>query len=102
MGHSNNGNSGPLTFAKPQIPIIGQPFAIRGWFPTVLLVCNCAGKEPVMVPRGAAAQCPSCKKLYTIQQIAMTPDGNINFGIGVMTREDAAEMAEQVKGSILG
>jgi hypothetical protein len=96
----NNGNGrSPLAFQpKNSIPIIGQPFEIRGWFPTVLLVCNCDGKHPVMIPRGAAAQCPSCKKLYTIQQIAFTPDGNVNFGIGMMTPEAMAEMAATVGG----
>lgn len=100
MGHDNNGHKPTLAFKAPAgLPIIGQPFTIKNWFPTVLLVCNCEGKEPVMVPRGGAAQCPACKKIYSIQQVAMTPDGNVNFGIGVMTPEDAADAS---KGHILG
>jgi hypothetical protein len=90
---SNGNGHGPLTFNKKQaVPIVGQPFSINGWFPTVLLTCHCEAKAPVMIPRGAAAQCPGCKKLYTIQQIAFTPDGNVNFGIGMMTPEDASAL----------
>lgn len=103
MDDGNNGHKPTLAFKGPNaIPIVGQPFTIKAWFPTVMLVCNCEGKQPVMIPRGAAAQCPSCKKLYTIQQLAFTPEGNVNFGIGVMTPEAAAEMAGAAKGSILG
>lgn len=102
MSH-DNGHKPTLACKAPNtIPIIGQPFTVRGWFPTVLLVCNCDAHEPVMIPRGAAAQCPGCKKLYTIQQLAFTPEGNVNFGIGIMTPEAAAEMAHSEEGSIHG
>lgn len=95
MNDNGNGHKPALAFKAPAgLPIIGQPFTIKAWFPTVMLVCNCEGKEPVMVPRGGAAPCPACKKLYSIQQVAMTPDGNVNFGIGVMTPEDAAEASK--------
>lgn len=100
---NDNGHKSPLAFKAPAgVPIIGQPFTIKSWFPTVMLVCNCEGKEPVMIPRGGAAPCPACKKLYSIQQVQFTPDGGVQFGIGVMTPEDAADLADQVKGSILG
>lgn len=83
--HNGNGHGGPLQFKSPnEIPIVGQPFTIKGWFPTVLLVCNCEGKEPVMLPRGGGAQCPSCKKVFTIQSVQFSPDGNVGFGIGMM------------------
>lgn len=96
---NDNGHKPALAFKAPNnLPIVGQPFTIKGWFPTVMLVCNCEGKEPVMVPRGAAAQCPACKKLYTIQQLAFTPDGNVNFGIGIMTPDDMANLAKATEG----
>jgi hypothetical protein len=81
---NNNGQRPPLSF-KPvnDIPIIGQPFTIKGWFPTVLLTCNCAKPEAVMIPRGGAAACPSCGRIYSIQVV----QGNVQFGIGVMTPE---------------
>jgi hypothetical protein len=85
----------PLSFrpSPENIPIVGQPFLIKGWYPTVLLVCNCEAREALMLPRGAAVQCPGCKRLYTIQQI-LAPAG-VQFGIGVMTAEDAAPGAAE-------
>jgi hypothetical protein len=89
----------PLLFKGPNVPIVGQPFAIRGWFPTVLLQCNCsAAHEAIMIPRGAAGQCPACKKVYAIQQVVMTPDGQITFGIGIMVAD--ADPADVPKPSI--
>lgn len=91
MDHNGNGHKPALAF-KPanNISIVGQPFTIKGWFPTVLLVCNCEGKEPVMVPRGGAAMCPACKKIYSIQAVR----GDVNFGIGVMSPEQANDAAK--------
>ena len=94
----DNGHKPALAFKGPAVPIIGQPFTIKSWFPTVMLVCNCEAKEAVMIPRGSGSQCPGCKKVYTIQQLAFGPDGKVQFGIGVMAPEDAADAA---KGSIL-
>lgn len=95
----DNGHKPALAFKAPSgIAIIGAPFTIKSWFPTVLLVCNCEGKEPVMIPRGGAAPCPACKRLYTIQQVVFTPDGNVNFGIGMMSPEDAADLVKATEG----
>lgn len=97
MGH-DNGQKPPLAFNPPGgIPILGQPFVIKGWFPTVLLGCNCGAHEAVMVPRGGASQCPACKRVFSIQQMVIT--GQVQFGIGVAAPEDAGDA---VKGSILG
>jgi hypothetical protein len=98
MAHSNgNGHPPALAFApKPSdsIPIVGQPFTIKGWFPTVLLVCNCDAKEALMIPRGGGAQCPGCKRIFSIQQI-VAPAG-VTFGIGMMTPDEMAALAEGV------
>jgi hypothetical protein len=85
--HNGQKPPAPLRFNGLDIPVVGQPFTIKGWFPTVLLVCNCRGKEPIMIPRGAGGQCPSCKRVYTIQQIH-TP--GIQFGIGILQPDGAA------------
>lgn len=99
----NNGHKPPLAFKAPAgVTIIGQPFTIKAWFPTVMLVCNCEGKEPVMVPRGGGAPCPSCRKIYSIQQVQFTEAGGVQFGIGIMAPDTEAEMAGAAKGSILG
>jgi hypothetical protein len=99
MNNENgNGQRPALAFKQqqPQVAIIGQPFTIKGWFPTVLLVCNCGANEALMVPRGAGAQCPACKRVFTIQAV----QGNVQFGIGMMTGEDFA--ASILKDSIHG
>lgn len=100
--HNGNGHKRALAFSPPKgIPLVGQPFTIKGWFPTVLLTCNCEGKEPVMIPRGGAAQCPACKNIYTIRQI-QAPAG-VNFGIGVTSAEEVQAMADAGNsGGLLG
>lgn len=93
-GNGHNGHTPALAF-KPStgIPIIGQPFTIKGWFPTVLLICNCGKGEAVMVPKGGAAACPACSRVFTIQAV----QGNVQFGIGIMVPDGAED-----KGAIHG
>jgi hypothetical protein len=73
------------------IPIIGQPAVVKGWAAQVMLVCNCADKEPVLVPIGGLGECPACHRKFLVQTItfdARTNQAQINVGL-VMTREDA-------------
>ncbi len=52
-----------------ELPIIGLPYAIKGWFLTLNLVCNCDAKEPIMVvgSLGAVAKCPACNRVFQVQ-----------------------------------
>ena len=64
------------------IPIVGQPFTIRDWYPTLLLVCHCKAQAPVIVSR-SAGQCPGCHKRYSIQGLQVSPQGQMTWQIGI-------------------
>lgn len=66
----------------PDIPIVGQPFTLRDWYPTLLLVCNCEAKAPLIVSR-TPGQCAGCKKLYSVQGMQVTPQGHIQWQIAI-------------------
>lgn len=76
----------PLAF-KPAIPIIGQPFQIKGWFSTVLIVCNCPAKESIVIPQAAAARCPSCGRVF-LNQGPIIQNNSIIHAIGMAVPED--------------
>jgi hypothetical protein len=84
-GNNGNGKAGDLLeFGnRRDVPIIGQPFTIKGWLPTVLIVCNCEGKEPLLIQRSSPTVCPTCKRTFTVAQVV----GQVNFGIGVAAPE---------------
>jgi hypothetical protein len=88
MGSNGNGGNPPIRFPNTNaVPIIGQPFTIKSWFPTVLLVCNCGQHEPIMVPKGGGGVCPSCQRIFSIQVI----QGTVNFGIGIAAPDSEKE-----------
>jgi hypothetical protein len=52
------------------IPILGQACTVHGWFPTVLLSCNCDSHQPLMiVGLGAIAVCPKCQRAFAIGEV---------------------------------
>ena len=67
-----------------QVPIIGAPM-IKGWFVTLLIQCNCEGKEPFFFggQYGAQGQCPACKKVYLLQGIDSSIPGQMNFQLAL-------------------
>lgn len=67
--------SDPIPFRAPQdIPILGQACKVHGWFPTVLLQCQCDAKTPLMiVGLGAVAACEVCRRHFTIGALNHDP-----------------------------
>jgi hypothetical protein len=54
----------------PNVPIVGQPYRVITWYPTVIIACHCQDKGIALVINtgvGNYTACGQCKKLYTIQ-----------------------------------
>lgn len=65
-------------------PIIGQPYEIKGWQFTALLICRCeTGPSPLLVPSHGFVKCRGCGKSYTILGVSQTPGQAPAFNIGV-------------------
>jgi hypothetical protein len=89
-----SGNGKTMQFPAG-LPIIGQPVT-KSWAAQVVVQCNCAAKEPVMLVLGGIGQCPACQRAYTITGIqfdAQAGQAQISVGV-VVTREAAAAAAE--------
>lgn len=73
-----------IPFAKrADLPIVGQPCKVHGWFPTVMLTCNCEAKTPLLIAGlGVVAQCDSCRRGFAIGTITHdqeTGAGSVNI-----------------------
>ena len=70
---------------RTDVPIIGAPYTLKNWCITVMLVCGCEKKEPVLFvgQLGTMAQCPACQKVYQLQAFGMNPDKTIQFGFAI-------------------
>lgn len=69
MFGNGNGNKGQKPIVLPggqHVPIIGQPFDIKGFQVTVALVCKCDGAHTILVTSSGLSQCPACKKAYSV------------------------------------
>jgi hypothetical protein len=88
--NGNGGKPGLAVNPRQEIPIIGQPFRVLGWFPTVMVLHNCGTKEPMMLPKGAAAQCPGCKRMVALH-VMQLPPGQVNFGFALLGEEPSIE-----------
>lgn len=70
------------------MPTVGAPYELRGWFPTILIVCGCGAKEPIMiVGQKQIGQCKACKRAYQLQSLAFDAATNktaMNLAIGIV------------------
>lgn len=77
--------SKPIPFpGNNNIPLVGQPFTFKSWFPTALVVCNCDAKEPVQIVGSGVHQCPACHRGFMIgalQYNAQTGQLNVNIAV---------------------
>ena len=86
-----NGNGNGYKPALPfrpsaQIPIVGQPFKLTGWFLTLSLQCQCDAREGVLIVGqiGAGAECTACHRVYQIQRIDHNAQQNhVHFGLAI-------------------
>lgn len=79
-------------FKKRELPIVGQPFIVKGFVPMVQIVCNCEGKEPVLLIGNGIAQCPACSRRFQLQGIQPGPNG-LQFVIGLVADTSAPAIA---------
>ncbi len=64
---------GPIPFRR-DVPIIGQPFTIRAWWPTAMLNCNCESKHALLLQGfGQVTICPDCHKAFVIERAVQDP-----------------------------
>lgn len=87
MAHGNGNGKPPIPFV-PQgsnIPIVGQPFAVKGGFPTVSLQCMCAAREPVLLISNTPGHCPACGRAFVVAAFAFNGQtGQIQVQVGLM------------------
>ncbi len=78
---------GPFGLIKNHnVPIIGQPFTFKAWFPTVSITCGCEAKESVLIVGQAIAACAACGRGYKVQQIQFdAATGQMNIALGLVT-----------------
>lgn len=69
---------------KKDVPIVGQPFTMKGFFITVQVVCNCPDKEPVLLVGSGIGKCPACERMFQLQGVQPGPKG-LQFQIGMVT-----------------
>lgn len=97
---SMNGSRAFRPFQAPQgVPIVGAPFTFRSWFPTALVTCGCAAKEPVLIVGTGIGTCPACGRGFavgTVQHNAQS--GQSQIGIAVVTQA-AGQAATETKPS---
>lgn len=75
--------SDPIQFPKHTVPIVGQPFTLKNFFVTVQIVCNCAGKEPILLVGPAIGTCPACRRQFQFQGLR-TEQGQLQFMIALV------------------
>ena len=71
MNHHDKGNGRPAIpfHARPNIPIVGEPFTFQSWFPTVLVRCNCEAQSALLIIGGAIVVCPACRRQVAVGRI---------------------------------
>jgi hypothetical protein len=86
MGANGNGNVmdfGSRTVPLAAIPIVGQPFVLKGGHSVTLIQCQCDAKEPVILIGPMPNACPACKRTFVVQRFSQTGPG-IEASIGIV------------------
>lgn len=89
-----NGAKSPIPFpgAPNDIPIVGQPYKLKGVMPQALLQCSCDAKEPVLlIGMGAQGQCPSCRRAFVLSEVHGVAGGQVSASIAVGVPKPGAE-----------
>lgn len=68
-----------------QIPILGKPCEVHGWFPTIMLSCTCrpAPKPLLLVGMGSIVTCPDCGQRFVLKRLehdGVTGGGTVQVG----------------------
>lgn len=74
---------------KNDVPIIGQPFKVKGGFPTTLIQCMCEAHEPVMLVGGAPGQCAACHRTFVCAAFSFNAQtGQIQVQVGLVNQPE--------------
>lgn len=84
-GNGSNGHASAIP--GQNIPIVGQPFALKNFFITVQIVCNCAAKEPILLVGHGPAQCPACHQGFQFSGLGVQ-NGQLQFKIGLVRQQE--------------
>ena len=96
MGENNNNNHPagrwPMLKASASqlnVPIIGQPFDLKGWYVSVMLMCRCGANEPTLLVGqfGAATMCPACKRVFILKSLRTNALGQMEFQLQLRVAE---------------
>ncbi len=100
MNGNGKGHGGVIPF-RADVPIVGQPFQVKGWSSTVLITCQCVPHgEPVMLVGQAPGQCPRCQRAFVV--VAVTFDAATNklqVGVGLVQQQAPAAAPPAESGS---
>lgn len=78
----------PIPFPSNSVPIVGQPFTFKSWFPTVQIVCNCEAKEPVLLIGNGAHECPACHRHFIVAKVEYdVQTGKLNIGVAIVSMQ---------------
>ena len=96
MGQNGHNGFPRALGGTADVPIVGQPFALKKWLMTVLVTCNCGAHEPVLIVGhlGAKGVCPACKRIFMVRGFKTNgPRVDWDFVIGMLTPDGVAEEA---------
>lgn len=87
-----NNHDHPIPFRPGTVgvPIIGQPFEVKGGFPTVQIVCTCHAREPLLLIGANVVRCPACGRGFACAVFsfdASTGQIGVKIGLVVAARE---------------
>jgi hypothetical protein len=67
------------------VPIIGQPFKVKGGFATVMLQCTCEAAEPVLLLGGSPGKCTACGRMFVTHTFKFDMQtGQINVNVALV------------------
>lgn len=81
------GNGNPIPFApRVDVPIVGQPFTVKGGHGTTMVQCNCGAREPVLLIGQAPNFCPACDLGFSVGMFSIDEQGQLKVGIRLVRR----------------
>ncbi len=81
------GKGAPICFTpRSEVPIVGQPFVVKGGYATTLVQCTCGAREPVLLVGQAPNFCPACDLGFRVSLFSIDEQGQLKVGIRLVRR----------------
>lgn len=78
------------------IPILGRAFTVKSGFSTTMITCGCGANEPILLIASNPGQCPSCKKLFKVNEFRFDGNtGQVHTQIGYASPQDVEQEAKK-------